>query len=61
MSDAPADYPKHIAHVNGLKFPPYVHQEYPKVVRHPDGAEKTVNNKEEEERFLSMWEGLSEE
>ncbi len=55
MSDAPEGYPKHIAHVNGLKFEKYEHQEYPKWVTHPDGAEKLVQSEAEEHEFLAQW------
>jgi len=61
VSDAPEGYPPHIAHVNGLKLPAYEYREYPKVVRHPDGAEKTCQSREEEEHFLSIWEDQPEE
>ena len=55
MSDAPEGYPKHIAHVNGMNFPKYEHQEYPKWARHPDGAEKLVQSEAEEQEFMAQW------
>lgn len=55
MSDAPEGYPKHIAHVNGLVFPKYERQEYPKWARHPDGAEKLVQSEAEEQEFMDQW------
>lgn len=59
MSDeAPEGYPKHIAHVNGLTFEKVGFREYPKVCRHPDGFERTVQSREEEEHFMASWEGM---